>query len=265
MTATETHQLRQFFGLDGVGEKCRLYLPTFSGPVKVETGSSGPVQTAKPARSTALRYPGHTFADRDAKAAFYVTSILSRAVESDNIQWEDAGTYAPGQSGTAFVFGSRSNQAAEWVTADSAFGRFFRFEFGREWSIRAGDRVFSLPAPDRLTREEYEQETDYGVIGRLLGSATEGQLFLIAGLGSRATEGCAYYLTREWENLARRFWGKDFAVILKFPPPINPRQSEEVAAFDDTTEGRPGGGTSPAAPRPARGRVRRRGRGTAGG
>jgi hypothetical protein len=233
MTASETRQLRQFFGLNGGGEECRLYLPTFSGPVNLEVGPSHTTRTAKPRRTVDLRYPGHSFADRDAKAASYVTSILSHVVELDNILWEEAKAYKPGRPGTVFLFGSRSNQAAEWVTGDSALGRFFRFKFGRKWSIRAGGQVFSLPAPNNLTREEYEHETDYGVIARCREPRGDSHVFLIAGLGSRATEGCGYYLTREWKDLTRRFKNKDFAVILKFSPPIDPRRAEEVAAFDD--------------------------------
>jgi hypothetical protein len=179
----------------------------------------------------ALRYPGRAFADRDARAAFYVTSILSRAVDCNNIRWEEAATYTPGQPGTVFLFGSRSNQATQWATGPSNLGKFIQFDFGRQWSIRARNDVFSLSAPDKLSREQYEQKTDYGVIGRFWG-IDGSAVFLIAGLGSRATEGCGYYLAKRWKELATRFPTVDFAVVLKFDPPIDPRRGEEIAAFD---------------------------------
>jgi len=235
MTAGETRRLRKFFGLDGVDE-CRFYLPTFSGPAELQTRSSRSSRNEKSSSLGSLQYPGRTFADRDARAAFYLTAILSRAIEVENIRWEAAGARTSGQPGTIFVFGSRSNQAADWVMGASALGKFLHFEFGDKWSIRAGEREFSLKAPDELTREEYERETDYGVVGRFRDLETSAQIFLIAGLGSRATEGCGYFLTREWECLAHRFKGRDFAVVLKFPPPIDPKHSVEVAAFDNTPE-----------------------------
>ena len=40
-------------------------------------------------------------------------------------------------------------------------------------------------------------------------------------------------MAQHWKDLARRFHGRDFAVVLKFPPPIDPKKSEEVVAFDD--------------------------------
>ncbi len=235
MTTSETLKLRRFFGLDTASELCRLYLPTFSGQATLEAGRIPSVQTRLATRGEkTFQYPGHTFADRDAKAASYITSVLSRAVEFESIQWQEAGTFVPGQSCTVFLFGSRSNRAAKWAVETSALGKFFRFEFGRMWSIRcAGDRVFSLPAPAKLSRDEYQQKTDYGVIGRYRDPDAKAHVFLIAGLGSRATEGCGLYLAQHWKDLAQTFRGRNFAVVLKFPPPIDPMNSEKVVAFDD--------------------------------
>lgn len=234
MTAIETQELRRFFGLDPTAQECRLYLPIFSGPASLVTGLTSSVRTSTPHPGPALLYPGHTFADRDARAASYISSVLSHAVKLDGIQWEEAGAFAPDRSGTMFLFGSRSNQATEWATRDSALGKFFRFEFGRAWSIRSSSKLaFSLPAPDALSSEEYEKQTDFGVVGRYRNPTVRSSVFVIAGLGGRATEGCAYYLAHHWKDLARRFTSKDFAIVLKFPPPIDPKNSEEVIAFDD--------------------------------
>src|SRR5581483_222691 len=132
MTTAETHSLRRFFGLGGGGEDCRLYLPTFRGPVSLESKPTPPAQAPAATQEPAFRYPGHTFADRDAKAASYVASVLSRAIDLDEIRWEEAGTFTPRRSGTVFLFGSRSNQATGWATRGSALGKFVQFEFGDE-------------------------------------------------------------------------------------------------------------------------------------
>jgi hypothetical protein len=239
MTATETRKLRRFFGLEPAGRECRLYLPAFSGRATLETTAKAAARRSTAGPIASLRYQGQTFADRDARAAAYVSSVLSRAVGLENIEWQEAREFDPSRSGTMFLFGSRSNHGTQWATARRALGRFVHFDFGRTWSIHCKDgQVFSLSAPDKLSREEYEKKTDYGVIGRFRDPETNAHIFVIAGLGSRATEGSGYFLARYWTKLARTFGANDFAVVLKFPPPFDPKKSEEVIAFaDDHPEG----------------------------
>lgn len=227
----EFHEVRQFFGLDQEETECHLFLPLFRGPAGLESKPA----TLPNLRHIPFRYHGHTFADRDAKAAAFITSILSGCgVGLESIHWKEVGAFAPGRPGTVFLFGSRSNEATIWATAAATLGRFVQFDFGRQWSIRgAGAQVFSLPAPTGLSSANYEQQTDYGVLGRFRDPEANTYVFLIAGLGGRATEGCGYFLARHWSDLASRFQSKDFAVVLKFPPPIDARKAEEVVAFDD--------------------------------
>jgi hypothetical protein len=70
-------------------------------------------------------------------------------------------------------------------------------------------------------------QTDYGVVARFRGM--RNRLFVIAGLGSRATEGCGYYFSHHWLALSKRFQEDDFAVVLRFPPPLDPVHCEPVA------------------------------------
>ena len=239
MQAIETDKLRNFLGLDEADGTCRLYLPIFDGPSSLNSGICRGSNLRATPRKRGFEYLGHTFADRDARSASYVTSILSCVIGLDNIQWQSVADFNPGKSGTVFLFGSRSNKAAKWATRHSALGKFLRFKFASKWSIQcSGDKVFSLPAPNRLTRNEYENTTDYGVIGRFQETDKGAQTFLIAGLGSRATEGCGYFLANHWKNLARSFGRRDFAIVLKFAPPVDPKTSEVAVAFDDEhTEG----------------------------
>jgi hypothetical protein len=62
------------------------------------------------------------------------------------------------------------------------------------------------------------------------GAATNvGSVFIIAGLGGRATEGCGYFFLRNWNDLFKKFGRSDFAVILKFPSPFALERSEFAA------------------------------------
>jgi hypothetical protein len=234
MTSSQTRKLRTFFGFEESKQGCRLYLPMFTGRARLASEHTALTAGTHAASGQPFHYPGHTFADRDAKAASYVVSVLTHAVELDQIQWKESSAFSPGMSGTAVLFGSRSNQAADWATGPSGLGKFFRFEFDREWAIHcAGGQSFSLTAPNKLSREEYEQQTDFGVIGRFRNPEASGHVFLIAGLGSCATEGCGFYLASHWKELDHRFHGRDFAIVLRFLPPLDPRNSQSVAAFDE--------------------------------
>ncbi len=225
MDIQEKLHLRTFFGLDEVAPGCHLFLPAFGGAPSLEVGIN-------------LRYEGHTFASRDAKSASYIVSVLGHAVEVDNIEWKEADEFKPGRPGPAFLFGSRSNRAAEWAVGPSALGRLFHFEYGARWSIRcAGGREFSLPDPSGLSRADYESQTDYGVIGRFRDGPGHAPVFLVAGLGGRATEGCGLYLARRWKRLSDEFQGRDFAVVLKFEPPVDPKNARSVVAYDDAHPG----------------------------
>src|SRR5205807_1711171 len=112
--------------------------------------------------------------------------------------------------------------------------RFFRFLFGEKWEIECEDgRVFSMLDPSALDRHAYVSQTDYGVISRLSVPENGDRLFVIAGLGSRATEGCGFYFSRHWHELFEKYGENDFAVILKFSPPLDATRSEPVAWFGE--------------------------------
>ena len=234
METIDTQKLRCFLGLEEDIAECYFYLPSFVGPVAMKTvptfTTDGSLSVPKPS----YLYPGNTFADHDVKAASYILSVLSFAVGLDHIHWEYTSSFAPERSGTSFLFGSRSNQAVEWVTREAALGKFFQFQFGDIWSIRcANSQIFNLPDPSKLNREEYEEQTDYGVIGRFYEKCSNSHIFLVAGLGNRATEGCGYYLSKNWMELAQKFRDNDFGVVLRFPPPINPKEFEEILELKD--------------------------------
>jgi hypothetical protein len=214
------NQLAEFLALSPESGRCVLYLPQFRGDALLDAGR---------AEAFPLHYPGNTHSQRDARAAFYVTSLVSRILDPENISVENATTDSvlpdPGQ--TAFLFGSRSNVLTQRVAETTELRRLFRFDFGPFWKIEFGGEVFAVPDPSQLDEDSYQLQTDYGLIARSFDSRQAA--FILAGLGDRATEGCGYFLARNWHSLFERFHGRDFALLLKFPPPADPRRFQLIA------------------------------------
>jgi hypothetical protein len=178
-------------------------------------------------------YPSATVAERDARSAFHVMSAVGGAVDDKAIAFTEPREFVKHSEGTrtAFIFGSRSNEAVGWLVAHARDPSLVRFKFGKKWTIIARDDKFSISDPSKLTPEEYLSRTDYGVVARLSLRDRPGPAFLIAGLGGRATEGCGIFLARNWAGLQQRFGDKDFAVVLEFPPPVSPESHKPVASY----------------------------------
>ena len=68
-------------------------------------------------------------------------------------------------------------------------------------------------APNTLNKDDYRDATDYGVIQKI--RAGDHIYFAMSGLGSRATQGCGWYLFHKWRGHVSD--PEDFAVLLKFP------------------------------------------------
>jgi len=209
--------LRAFLQAHEAGRRFRLVLPEFSGPV-VLSGNSV---------ASNLSYRGNTFAERDARAASYVQSLLDRIVDAGNVTVEPARPEIQ-QQDVAFLFGSRSNCATQ-AALQNLHPSLFQFEFTDTWTIQCGGQRFSLPDPSTMDPASYAATDDYGVVARvqpLLGAP----VFFIAGLGGRATEGCGYYFRENWQELAAKFGSADFAVVLRFPAPFDLARIECVAS-----------------------------------
>jgi hypothetical protein len=230
MEYSEINDLQAFLGAGILNSGCGLYLPRFSGKVALAAGPSAPLP---------LQYAGGTYSERDAKAAFYITLVLGHILGSDKIQIEEASDFTPGSGlahKTAFLFGSRSNQVTIWATENLPTHKFFSFNFGDMWQIKCSNgSIYEIPDPSKLEQGAYTGQTDYGVIGRLSAPENGEHFFVIAGLGSRATEGCGHYFSHHWRELFQRFADKDFAVILKFSPPLDPQKYEPIEWFGDET------------------------------
>lgn len=204
-----------------------LCLPEFSGSL------SAPLQTRG---NEGYGYPSSAFSNRDVRSAFHVQSLLSQHFSDDSIRLQSPGDFMSTRSKewaprVGILFGSRSNEALSKESDLLQLERLVSFEFGAEWSIVGQDeRRFSIADPSKLSREDYEATTDYCVVARVRDDRGR-PLFLIAGLGGRATEGGGKYLVDAWEKLHRRFESRDFAVVLAFAPPVNPDHSTEAASY----------------------------------
>jgi hypothetical protein len=221
-------RLAGFLGVHKEDEEAILFLPRFAGTVKLESQGSG---------ALSLRYPGHTFSERDTRAAFSVQALLGSVLDPSHIRLEDASGTDPSRidalgAKTVFLFGSRSNPLTQWALADRAPTKFFELEFGDNWTIRTQDgKTFSVPDPSQLKEEEYRLHQDFGVVARFFDGRLRTSFFVLAGLGSRATEGCGYFFAQNWHDLAEKFGTQDFTVILEFPPPVEAHNFRIIATF----------------------------------
>lgn len=220
---TTSEPLAAFFRPVAPRSELSLYLPSFQSPVA--TAPTNPP----------LKYPGATFSDRDARAAVAVSALAARVFAPAAIEIRHTDDFANGPAPHAgVVFGSRSSSVTPLLFEEFNAGRFFSFSFGPLWTIRWRDGTeYSIPDPSKLRSDDYIRHADYAVLARLT-SRKGGAIFLLAGLGSRATEGCGYFLTSAWQQLLQAHGTDDFALVLEFQPPIDPHSARVVR---ETTDG----------------------------
>jgi hypothetical protein len=205
----------------GPKSKYALVLPSFFLGYPAEDDHTGP---SLPRRVLTLawnkihkpkyRYPGETFSRQDAEAAVNVMNLLSRITAPDEIQVFVLQNDLPTAYTHYFLFGSKSNRYVPAVQRE--FQEKFEFHFSEtEWLIldkEHRNREYKVPAPDKLATTAYKDQDDYGVIQKV--RADNRVYFLLAGLGARATQGCGWYLYRNWRA---NVTDQDFAILLKFP------------------------------------------------
>ena len=200
---------------------------------RLARGRDSPLQLAV-TQEDPFTFPSFALAERDARSAMHVVRLIANAVDlSKELAFPTPEDFSKQSRARriAVVFGSRSNHALPWVEEKARLEDLVRFEFGAEWAIIGQDgRRFAMRDPSTLNREDYTASTDYGVVARTT-SPGGGSVFLLAGLGSRATEGAGLYLFENWRELQAQFADRDFAVVLKFKPPVDPKKSASVAHY----------------------------------
>lgn len=210
--------LRAFLHAPQSSQRFRLVLPDFGGSAKLNNA---------PAASNFF-YRGATFAERDARAASHIQALLDLVVDAGNVTLAGASLGIEQQQEISFLFGSRSNSATQTLLQKLP-NSLFQFNFSQSWSISCAGQSFSLPDPTVLEPTQYAAGDDYGVIARLH-SPVQAPVFMIAGLGGRATEGCGLYFRDHWEDLNRSFGLQEFALVLRFPAPFELNHVEIAAS-----------------------------------
>lgn len=222
-----SQEIAQFLAPNRAVAGIDLCLPKFAG------SRSAPLQLAK-AHGDEFRYPSIALAERDARSAMHVISLLGCAPDiSRDVQFrgpedfEDEGR----DNRVRVLFGSRSNYALRSMIEEGGLGDLVRFEFGDRWTIVGQDgQTFSIPDPSKLDRAQYSSSTDYGVVARVT-DHEKRSTFLLAGLGGRATEGAGLFLREQWHELQNKFGSGDFAVVLEFPAPVDPQRYKAIAWY----------------------------------
>lgn len=121
---------------------------------------------------------------------------------------------------TTFYFGSISNQYTPAMVEQ--YSEDFRLAFTTdEWTISDIKKGVSHTVPNPAKKHEgstYVEREDWGILEK---NVTRGRTrFFFAGLGDRATRGCPYFLSQNWESLLATFQGGPFALLLHFPPGV---------------------------------------------
>jgi len=186
-------------------------LPASAGPVRI---------TVSPPET--FVYPGYTHSHEDVSAMLEILSLVSRVADP-----EDANIYSSMDQKDVthwFLVGSRSNRIVASVLKN--YSPRFRFEYDQDqWTLVALDsntgesaQRHSIPAPLHLGETDYRQQEDFGILEKIRDPNSDRIYVIVAGLGSRATEGCARYLARNWERLLLEFGAQEFGIALHFPP-----------------------------------------------
>lgn len=198
-------------------DDCELVVPSF---VKAVPRGEDPLPFDSKGRYI---FPGETFARSDIQAALSVRDLLIQVVPAARIKLVPQHEWKWEGKTNLFLFGSKSNPAVSSVLRE--FSNRFKFHYERDrWTIIDAERglQYSMQAPHQLSPGAYSDTEDFGVIQKL-SAAGEPTKFVIAGLGSRATEGCGRYLTDNWRRLLNEFGQKAFAIVLRFAPGLGTR------------------------------------------
>jgi hypothetical protein len=171
-----------------------------------------------PEPSDIYKYPGDTLARTDFEAAKYVLYLITKIADLDEIVIADPNSNPAPNATHRFFFGSRSQRQVQML--QKAYLPKFRFHYSKEeWSIEVLEtkKKYTIKDPSRQTPDAYNQETDYGIIEKIKDPQLNRIYFIISGLGSRATEGCGYYLYKHWEELLKEYTKGSFGILLEFP------------------------------------------------
>ncbi len=223
----EKNRLATFLSMTD-GSSCAMLLPQWTMGLP---GKAGEEANRKGLGGGQFYYRGPTFATADVNSAWSIANLVDSVLAPDKIQIRSNDEVKNVTATHWFVFGSQSSGILAGVL--QLFEPEFDFDYKPAdapgyWVIR--DKKFGncyeIQKPNELDHEAFEGTTDYGVIQKFTDPASKQVYFLIAGLGSRATEGCGYYLRDHWAELLHEFGDKDFGIVVMFPQNLGPQRGQ---------------------------------------
>jgi hypothetical protein len=212
----EKNKLAAFLSMEK-GSSCALLLPSWIPDLP---GKAGAPANLKSLDGDQLYYGGPTFATADVKSAWSIANLVRSVLPPDKIRiWsnEDVGELSASHK---FVFGSQSRTILTGVR--KLFEPELSFDFDPADApgyrvIRDAKNGNCYEIRKDLDYATYQGTADYGVIQKFTDRDSKRVYFLIAGLGSRATEGCGFYFREHWAELLREFGNQDFGIVVMFP------------------------------------------------
>jgi hypothetical protein len=226
----EKNRITTFLSLQE-GSSCGLLLPHW---ILGLPGKAGDEANRKGLEGDQYYYRGPTFATADVNSAWSIASLLGKVLPSDRIQILSNDDVKNVATSHKFVFGSQSSEILHGVL--ELFEPEFAFDYKPAdapgyWVIRdkKTGNCYEIEQPNNLDYDTYMRTTDYGVIQKFTDAASHRVYFLIAGLGSRATEGCGYFLRDHWAELLHEFGSQDFGIIVMFPKSLGPHEGKRLA------------------------------------
>lgn len=216
--------------------RCALLLPDW---IMGLPGKAGKEANRKGLKGGQPYYRGPTFATADINAAWAIADLVRVVLTPDNVQILSNEHVSSVAASHRFVFGSQSSGILAGVL--ELFESEFEFDYDPadapgHWVIRDKDtgNCYEIQKPNDLDSDDFLGTTDYGVIQKFTETASKRVYFMIAGLGSRATEGCGYYLRDHWAELLHEFGGEDFGIVVTFPQHLGPQDGKR----QDRAEGK---------------------------
>jgi len=204
-------EIRTFIGASHPSEPMKLWIPTFRS-----TGGGVPSPADK-----SFSFPGRVSSFRDIIALSYIFARIDDVQTNDSIRIVSATDTHTSEHelGISFIIGGRSNPMTLDVLASKTVKNFFKLECHTEWKIlcNGGGVVYSIRNPGEMTKTEYENSVDYGFIQKTYNKRNKA-LFIVSGLGSRATAGCGLFFYDNWHELYEKYGSEPFGIVIKFPP-----------------------------------------------
>lgn len=177
-------------------------------------------------------YAGAMHTNRDVRGAMLIAGLMGDVAGHESVhhprdpeEWYNG---ADDHARVAFLFGSKTNEAVrdqlrlEYSPVEVSFNK--KYPDQNHWCIATEKNKYSIIDPVAHP-SSYEMNSDYGVVVRTRNRNMGCTMIMFAGLGGRATEGCAFFFVNCW-RIMQTMWEESeketIAVVLEFPALSDP-------------------------------------------